>query len=105
METYFAPSERLVDDELKKEIELVSKNSIIDGLLHSVSSLLAVLNEHRQILTLNDSLLEAIGLGNPEVLGLRMGEALECIHSCNERNPWGQIFIVHKWSQSYQSAL
>lgn len=83
MDTYFAPAERSSDDELKKEIALVSKNPIIDGLLHSVSSLLAVLNEHRQILTLNESLLETIGVGNAEnVLGLRMGEALKCIHSC-----------------------
>jgi len=83
MDTYFAPAERLNKEELLKEIEFVSKNPIIDGLLHSVSGFLAVLNEHRQILSLNHSLLEMLGVDNvEEALGLRPGEALQCIHSC-----------------------
>lgn len=83
METHFAPAERLGDDGLKKELEFISKNPIIDGLLYSVSGLLAVLNSHRQILVINDLLLKMIGLNNAdEVLGLRLGEALKCIHAC-----------------------
>ena len=83
MDTYFAPAERSNNDELLKEIEIISKNPIIDGLLNSVSGLLAVLNEHRQILTLNHLLLEILGIGDAEnVLGLRPGEALKCVHSC-----------------------
>ncbi len=82
MDTYFAPAERLGDDELKKEMEFISKNPIIDGLLHSVSGLLAVLNSKRQILVINDALLETLGARNAhDVLGLRLGEALKCIHA------------------------
>ncbi len=88
MHTYFASAERSSLEELQREMEFVSKNSIVDELMRSVSGLLAVLNEHRQILSLNESLLEATGVGNAgEVLGLRPGEALKCIHAC--RMPGG----------------
>ncbi len=82
MDTYFATPDRLSDNELKKEIEFVSKNSIIDGLLRSVSGLLAVLNSQRQILAVNSMLLEMLKIDNADnVLGLRPGEAVNCIHS------------------------
>lgn len=83
MKTFFAPPERSGGDELQAEIAFVSKNPILDGLLHSVSGLLAVLNEHRQILAVNDSLLEMLGIDDAKTtLGLRPGEALTCIHAC-----------------------
>ena len=82
METYFAPAERANDIELKKEIEIVSKNPVIDGLMNVVSGFLAVLNKHRQILALNETLLDMIGIGDAgKVLGLRPGEAVRCIHA------------------------
>ncbi len=82
MDTHYALAERVSADDLKEEIALITKNSVIDGLLNSVSGLLAVLNEHRQILSLNTLLLEMLGVGDPgKVFGLRLGEALHCIHS------------------------
>lgn len=82
MDSHFAPAERLNKDDLDKEIAFVGNNIIITALLHSVSGLLAVLNEHRQIITINDSLLHLLNLNKTEdVLGLRLGETLKCIHS------------------------
>ena len=82
METFFASPERLSDSDLKKEIEIVSNHPVIDGLLHSVSGLLAILNEHRQILALNESLMEMLGPTDAgQALGLRLGEAVNCIHA------------------------
>jgi hypothetical protein len=82
VETHFAPAERSNDDELTKEIEMVSKNPVMDGLLHSVSGLLAILNEHRQVIAVNPWLLEMLEVDCTEkVLGLRPGEALECVYS------------------------
>ncbi len=85
MDTYFAPAERADEKELVAEIEFVSKNPIMSGLLHSISGLLAVLDEHRQIIAINDSFLKMLGIKDPsEVLGLRPGEALRCIHAHEE---------------------
>jgi hypothetical protein len=82
MDTHFAPVERATEDELIAEIRFVSHNPLVSGLLHSISGLLAVLNEHRQIVALNDSFLQMLGIDNSaEALGLRPGEALQCIHA------------------------
>lgn len=85
MNTYFAPAERAKEEELVSEIEIVSNNPLMSGLLHSISGLLAVLDEHRQIVALNDSFLQMLGIADPaQTLGLRVGEALQCIHAHDE---------------------
>jgi len=82
METYFASAEKATEEELKLEIESVSQNPVIDGLMDTVGGLFAVLNEHRQVLALNRALLAMLGLDNIEdMLGLRPGEMLNCIHA------------------------
>ncbi len=80
--THFAPAERLDDTHLQEELRAVGGHPLLDTLLIATGSLLAVLNEHRQILALNERLLAFLGLGSAEtVLGLRLGEALACPHS------------------------
>ncbi len=84
-DTNFAPAERASEEELATEIKIVSKNPLVSGLLHSISGLLAVLNEHRQIVALNDSFLQMLGIDDPlKALGLRQGEALQCVHAHDE---------------------
>ncbi|CAB5098395.1 hypothetical protein D3OALGB2SA_1673 [Olavius algarvensis associated proteobacterium Delta 3] len=85
MDTYFAPPERVSVEELEIEIEIVSKNPVMSGLLYSINGLIAILDEHRQIVALNDSFLKMLGIDDPsEALGLRHGEALQCIHADDE---------------------
>lgn len=85
MDTYFAPAERAKEEKLALEIEIVSKNPIVTGLLHSTSGLMVVLDEHRQIIALNHSFLQMLGVDDPaKALGLRHGEALKCIHAEDE---------------------
>lgn len=85
MDTYFAPPARASDEELAAEIDIVNKNPVISGLLHSISGLLAIMDEHRQIVALNDSFLQMLGVDDPlDALGLRQGEALQCIHAYDE---------------------
>lgn len=82
METYFAPADRATTEELELDLARVSNNPVIDGLLHSVGGVLAVLNSSRQILAVNDSLLGALGIGDAKAtFGLRPGEALQCTHA------------------------
>ncbi len=85
MDTYFAPPQRAEDSELSFEIEAVSKNPVVSGLLRSIGGLLAILDRHRQIIALNDSFLKLLGIDDPkEALGLRPGEALQCVHANRE---------------------
>ncbi len=82
METYFASPERSTPGELYRDIREASSNPIFAGLLTTVGGLVAVLNEHRQILTVNDALLKMIGIEDAhDVLGLRPGEAIGCVHA------------------------
>ncbi|MCP4119009.1 MAG: HAMP domain-containing histidine kinase [Desulfobacteraceae bacterium] len=85
MHTYFAPAERADKDELTAKIELVNTDPVMSGLLKSISGVLAILDEHRQIVALNDSFLKMLGIDDPaQALGLRPGEALQCIHAHKE---------------------
>ena len=70
METHFASSARTGDKELKVEIEIISQNVLVQGLLYSVSGVLAVLDEQRHVVALNDSFLKMLGIESPgEALG------------------------------------
>ncbi|SNB45976.1 PAS domain-containing protein [Geobacter sp. DSM 9736] len=90
MDTYFATAERNSADDLKQEIDTIIKNEVVRELLHALSGLIAVLDEHRQVVALNDSFLQMLGVSDPaEVLGLRLGEALHCIHSHEEPHGCG----------------
>lgn len=81
-ETYFAPAARAGDGLLQQEIAAVSHNPVVDALLESVPGILAVLDEHRQIVAVNDTMLDLLGIAEArEVLGLRPGEALRCVHA------------------------
>ncbi|WP_419660225.1 two component system sensor histidine kinase [Desulfosarcina variabilis str. Montpellier] len=81
METFYAPAQRLDRQDLTPDIRVVSVNPIIKAMLNTVSGMLAVLNEHRQILALNDAFLKLLGIHDAEnALGLRPGEALQCIY-------------------------
>ncbi len=78
MKTYFASPERADEQELTAAVAFASRNPVISGLL-------AVLDEHRQIVALNDEFLKMLGIVDPaSVLGLRPGEALRCIHAHEE---------------------
>lgn len=81
-DTYFAPAARASTTELNHSIKAVSSSPVVEGLLSIVQGVLAVLNEQRQIVTVNDALLRMLGVKKPEeVIGLRPGEALHCIHA------------------------
>lgn len=83
--TNYDPAKRTNEEGVVAEIELVESNPFVTGLLHSVSGLLAILNENRQIIALNDSFLKMLGIDDPgKALGLRHGEVLQCINSDEE---------------------
>jgi len=78
MTTYFLAGERTSDERIGRDVEAARRKS---GLLASVTGLVAVLNENRQIVSLNQSFLSTIGISDPmPILGLRPGESLQCIH-------------------------
>lgn len=90
MDTYFASAERAGKKEIASKIKIVSKNPIMSGLLTTISGLLVILDEHRQIVAINDTFMQMLGIKDPaKLLGLRPGETLECIHAFEEPSGCG----------------
>ena len=90
MKTHFASAERCHEDELRQEVAFVAKSPVVDGLLQTIPGLMAVLDERRQIIAINDSMLQMLGAEDfSDVLGLRPGEAIHCIHALEEPNGCG----------------
>ena len=88
LDTWFAPAHRATPESLSRRIGIVSSNEVIDALLAHSQSLVAVLDDHRQILAVNESYLEFLGVEDAgQVLGLRVGEAIGCTHA--EEMPGG----------------
>lgn len=82
MRTYFASPERTVDSQLREEIRIVNSSPLMKVFLNSINGLLAVIDENRQIVSVNDRYLSQLGISDPEkVLGLRTGESLNCVHA------------------------
>lgn len=85
METYFAPAQRTERRKLKNQLLDISQSAVMDTLLNTAAGILVLLNEDRQIVGLNHSFLESLGIQDAsEVLGLRLGESLSCIHAYKE---------------------
>lgn len=90
MDTYFAPAKRTERRKFENQITNISHNPIMDSLLKAAAGLLVVLNEDRQIVSINPSFLEALGVKDiQEVLGFRLGETLHCAHAFKEPNGCG----------------
>jgi signal transduction histidine kinase len=82
VETWFAPTERLDDAQLQLAVQGIRSNPILDALLWTFGGVVAVLNPQRQILAVNDALLVMLGLEEVgAALGLRPGEAINCVHA------------------------
>jgi len=79
--TYFAPALRANQQEIETTIELVAQSPVTTALLRSATSMMCILNEHRQIVALNTALLDSLDVKHADdVIGQRPGEAMRCVH-------------------------
>ncbi len=82
MSTAFAHAQRATSFELEKQIREAANSSIVDALMSLSDGMLAVLNQHRQLIAVNTTLLKNIGAEDAQsILGMRFGEAAGCINS------------------------
>lgn len=82
LDSYFASPERSSDKTILEQVNLTAHNPVVDGVMKTVSGVLAVLNEHRQVVSVNEEFFKKLGLDKDEnILGLRPGEAIKCIHA------------------------
>jgi len=82
MDTFFAPAARADHKAVVHDYNLFTSFGQVNELINALPFIAAVLNEQRQVVYGNRPLLEAMGFKDfEEVLGLRPGELIKCIHS------------------------
>ncbi|MBD3370169.1 hypothetical protein GF402_07390 [Candidatus Fermentibacteria bacterium] len=87
-ETEFLPAERADPEQVEQQVKNLSSNPIIDTVMRALPGMLAVLNGQRQIVTVNEEMMRMLGIEHArEALGLRPGEALNCVHA--DQKPGG----------------
>ena len=90
IETKYASAERASPQEIKGQIELFKDNKILDQFLGKIPAIFLILNNHRQIIYMNQGALEFTGLDDiAPVIGKRPGELFGCIHSAEEEGGCG----------------
>ncbi len=81
LDTHFAPAERKSLEEIREEVKEFFK-SYFEEVLNSIPNMALIVNKERQVVFLNQTVIELLGLKNIEdVMGSRPGEILKCIHS------------------------
>ncbi len=82
LDTYFAPAERAPLLDISHDYNLFTGFKQVNQLINALPFIAAVLNEQRQVVYGNKPLLEAMGFTKfEEVLGLRPGELIDCVHA------------------------
>lgn len=85
MKTFYAPTHRLVDEDLQLAIRFVERSPVASTILRSVGGRSAIIGRHRQILGATEEFLALVGVPRmDDLLGLRVGEAVKCIHAAKD---------------------
>jgi K+-sensing histidine kinase KdpD len=82
--TYFAPAERAAREETDARHRKLAANSLVAALLDSFPESAVILNQQRQILFANDKLATLLGRPRGSLIGLRHGEAIDCVHAAEQ---------------------
>ena len=86
-ETFFAPAGRESADELQRKRGVINRDATLRAVLDAMPSWVFVVNEQRQVVTANASLLELVGRTEDELIGSRPGEIIGCVQAA--RGPDG----------------
>lgn len=79
--TFFAPAGRATNKELTQQMRVSVEDPVVRLILDAVDGFVVILNEKRQILAANRAVLDALAPTCPgDLMGLRPGEAFNCIH-------------------------
>ncbi|MCX6138800.1 MAG: HAMP domain-containing sensor histidine kinase [Ignavibacteriales bacterium] len=85
VETYFDTPARSSPTEINRRRERIAVQPMVTALLSGMPNLVVLLDENRQIIAYNEQALHSFSsYSSSEIYGMRIGEALNCIHSNDE---------------------
>jgi len=94
LNTEFAPAEREHKSKLLQQKQIFAQNNLIKEITDSVSQMLVILNQQRQIIYANHLFLKLLGYTDLEdCIGKRPGEAFNCIHAAQSTGGCGTTEI------------
>jgi signal transduction histidine kinase len=76
--TSFLPAGRSAADSVRAHAAKLASSQVVTAIFQAAGGAIAILNEQRQIVAVNQGALELLGEGAADALGLRPGEALRC---------------------------
>ncbi len=74
----FLPAGRTPPDRVRDQAAMLAASPVVAALFQASAGAVAILNDERLVVAVNQPCLDLIGEGAPEALGLRPGEALGC---------------------------
>jgi signal transduction histidine kinase len=84
VDTLFAPAERAKPGAIQIQHQVLAGDPVINAVLDCFPEPAMILNQQRQIVLANDKLAILLGRPRASLLGLRLGEALDCVHAAGE---------------------
>ena len=82
MKTDFALPDRITSEEAYENYKKIVKNKSVINIIQAIPEVIIILNKFRQIVFANNTFLKLLNKKDvKEVLGLRPGEAVKCVHS------------------------
>lgn len=87
--TRFAPAARRTTEEILRQSRQIAQAPYVCALLECFPAPAMILNQERQLLAGNEQLACLLARPIEAVLGLRLGEAFDCIHSAEEQGGCG----------------
>ncbi len=94
--TFFAPAKREPVEVVHRQAARVSQTPLAGTFLNASLDCMLVLNARRQIVMASDNLLELLpGKLMDQIVGLRPGEALGCVHACECESGCGTSESCH----------
>ncbi len=89
-ETHYAPPGRSSDEEVRRQSEDLAEAGYALEMLNAMPQIAAILNENRQIVFSNESLVGYLELiDHRDTVGMRPGEVVKCIFSKTSKNGCG----------------
>jgi K+-sensing histidine kinase KdpD len=83
--SYFAPAERASKEEIIRDTKFVDTAEELVDILNTIPNMVLILNQERQIVFINQTLIDLLGFKDrEEALSKRPGELLHCIHASEE---------------------
>ncbi|MBK9291948.1 MAG: HAMP domain-containing histidine kinase [Bacteroidetes bacterium] len=90
MRTFFAPAERDSQDKVVKDYGMFRTFENLSDIVNGLPYIALILNKHRQLVFTNNYLVELLGAKDvKELLGLRPGELINCVHATENEGGCG----------------